>query len=119
MVQESQAGAAALASEKPVFISVRGVGKSFASTGAEIVALDDVNLEVRAEEFVAILGPSGCGKSTLLMIMAGFVPPSSGAIVVNGRPVTRPVTDLGIVFQRDLLFDWRTVLANITLQGDI
>jgi NitT/TauT family transport system ATP-binding protein len=105
--------------EKSDFISVRRVGKIFSSKGAEIIALDDVNLEVRAEEFVAILGSSGCGKSTLLMIIAGFMPPSSGEIFVSGCKVSRPITDLGIVFQRDLLFDWRTVLGNIMLQAEI
>jgi NitT/TauT family transport system ATP-binding protein len=68
---------------------------------------------------VAILGSSGCGKSTLLMIIAGFMPPSSGEIFVSGCKVSRPITDLGIVFQRDLLFDWRTVLGNIMLQAEI
>jgi NitT/TauT family transport system ATP-binding protein len=65
------------------------------------------------------VGPSGCGKSTLLMIVAGLVPPSAGDVAVGAAPVTRPLTDVGIVFQRDLLFDWRTVLGNIMLQADV
>ena len=66
-----------------------------------------------------MLGPSGCGKSTLLTIVAGLIPPSAGTVSVHGRLVTRPITDVGIVFQRDLLFDWRTVLGNVMLQADI
>jgi len=100
-------------------IAVEGVSKAFASPQGDIVALDRIDLRVAPGEFVSILGPSGCGKSTLLMIVAGLVPPSAGAVTVEGRRVTAPVTDLGIVFQQDLLFDWRTVLGNVMLQADI
>jgi NitT/TauT family transport system ATP-binding protein len=78
-----------------------------------------VSVSVAPEEFVSILGPSGCGKSTLLMIVAGLVAPSAGTVHVHGAPVTRPLTDVGIIFQRDLLFDWRTVLGNVMLQADV
>lgn len=84
-----------------------------------MLALDGIDLSVGESEFVSILGPSGCGKSTLLTIAAGLVPPTDGSVEVSGRPVTQPITDVGIVFQRDLLFDWRTVLGNIVLQADI
>jgi NitT/TauT family transport system ATP-binding protein len=84
-----------------------------------VLALDGIDLSVGESEFVSILGPSGCGKSTLLTIAAGLVPPTDGSVEVSGRPVTQPITDVGIVFQRDLLFDWRTVLGNIVLQADI
>lgn len=100
-------------------IAVRAVTKVFASKPADITAVDNVNLTVSPREFVAILGPSGCGKSTLLMMIAGLIAPTAGVVVVNGASVTKPLTDIGIVFQRDLLFDWRSVLANITLQGEI
>jgi len=83
------------------------------------VALDSVDLSVGEHEFLSILGPSGCGKSTLLMIIAGLLDPTGGSVAVGGIPVTGPVTDVGIVFQRDLLFDWRTVLGNIMLQAEI
>ena len=99
-------------------IEIKGLYKRFGA-GDGVVALEDVDLTVRRGEFVAILGPSGCGKSTLLMITAGLTPPSSGSIVVDGKKVTRPLTEVGIVFQRDLLFDWRTVLGNVMLQADI
>ena len=99
-------------------IEVKGLYKRFGA-GDGVVALENVDLTVRRGEFVAILGPSGCGKSTLLMITAGLTPPSSGSVVVDGKKVTRPLTEVGIVFQRDLLFDWRTVLGNVMLQADI
>jgi NitT/TauT family transport system ATP-binding protein len=99
-------------------IEIKGLYKRFGSLGG-VVALENVDLTVRRGEFVAVLGPSGCGKSTLLMITAGLTPPSSGSVVVNGKTVTRPLTEVGIVFQRDLLFDWRTVLGNVMLQAEI
>ncbi|HET7824938.1 MAG TPA: ABC transporter ATP-binding protein [Anaeromyxobacter sp.] len=81
--------------------------------GREVVALDDVSLEVREREFVALLGPSGCGKSTLLHLVGGFLPTEGGSIRVGGRPVTAPGPDRGVVFQHFALFPWKTVRANV------
>jgi NitT/TauT family transport system ATP-binding protein len=81
--------------------------------GREVLALDDVSLEVRGQEFIALLGPSGCGKSTLLYHVGGFLPAQSGTIHVNGRPVEGPGPDRGIVFQHFALFPWKTVRANV------
>jgi NitT/TauT family transport system ATP-binding protein len=100
-------------------IEVRGLTKSFGTGQEAMTALENVDLTVRRGEFVSILGPSGCGKSTLLMILAGLVTGSGGTVLVGGRPVRVPLTDVGIVFQRDLLFDWRTILGNVMLQADI
>jgi NitT/TauT family transport system ATP-binding protein len=100
-------------------VALRGIEKRYRSRTGETAALERVDLAVGREEFVSVLGPSGCGKSTLLMIAAGLVPPSSGTVEIDDRRVTAPVTDIGIVFQRDLLFDWRTVLGNVLLQADI
>lgn len=100
-------------------IKVEGITKTFGTAGTAVVALDDVNLTVRKGEFLSVLGPSGCGKSTLLMIVAGLVQPTSGQVNIAGEAVTRPVTDVGIVFQQDLLFDWRTILGNVLLQAEI
>ncbi|MGH6673699.1 MAG: ABC transporter ATP-binding protein [Xanthobacteraceae bacterium] len=97
-------------------IEIKGVEKEYGRTGR---ALDRIDLSVAPGEFVSLLGPSGCGKSTLLMIIAGLEPPSVGEVLVKGEPVTRPLTDLGIVFQQDLLFDWRTVLGNVLLQAEV
>jgi NitT/TauT family transport system ATP-binding protein len=82
--------------------------------GRPVLALEDVSLEVRNREFLALLGPSGCGKSTLLYLIGGFLPVERGAIAVNGKPVAAPGPDRGIVFQHFALFPWKTVRANIT-----
>ena len=82
--------------------------------GRPVLALDDVSLTVGTREFLALLGPSGCGKSTLLYLSGGFLPIEGGAISVDGKPVTQPGPDRGIVFQHFALFPWKTVLANIT-----
>src|SRR5690242_21704830 len=81
--------------------------------GREVLALDQVSLEVANREFVALLGPSGCGKSTLLYLIGGFLPTETGKILVEGKPVAAPGPDRGIVFQHFALFPWKTVRANI------
>jgi NitT/TauT family transport system ATP-binding protein len=81
--------------------------------GREVLALDDVSLEVRGREFVALLGPSGCGKSTLLYLIGGFMPMEQGTICVDGRPIAGPGPDRGIVFQHFALFPWKTVRGNV------
>jgi NitT/TauT family transport system ATP-binding protein len=81
--------------------------------GREVLALDDVSLEIGAREFVALLGPSGCGKSTLLYLIGGFLPCQGGEIAVDGRKVAAPGPDRGIVFQHFALFPWKSVRANI------
>jgi len=81
--------------------------------GREVLALDEVSLEVANREFVALLGPSGCGKSTLLYLIGGFLPVVKGAIRVDGSPVVGPGPDRGIVFQHFALFPWKTVRGNV------
>jgi NitT/TauT family transport system ATP-binding protein len=80
---------------------------------APVQALEDVSLEVAPHEFVAVIGPSGCGKSSLLNAVAGFQRPSAGIITIDGRPVTGPGADRGVVFQQYSLFPWMTVRANV------
>ena len=82
-------------------------------------ALGPVSLDIAAGEFVSVVGPSGCGKSTLLKAAAGLIQPSDGSVEVGGQRVRGPHSDLGIVFQNPLLMDWRTILANVTLQGEM
>jgi NitT/TauT family transport system ATP-binding protein len=84
-----------------------------AQGSGEVQALERISASIKAGEFVALVGPSGCGKSTLLYMVGGFVPKSSGRILVNGMPVTGPGPDRGPVFQEFALFPWRTALGNI------
>jgi NitT/TauT family transport system ATP-binding protein len=79
------------------------------------LAIEDVNLTLVKGEFVAVIGASGCGKSTLLKIMAGLLPPSSGRVVLDGRPVMGPREDIGIMFQQATLLPWKTAIENIVL----
>jgi len=100
-------------------IGIEGVSLVYRSKRAEVHALDGVSFAASRREFVALVGPSGCGKSTLLKLIGGLIPPSRGAIRVNGRPVDGPTPSIGIVFQSPLLMAWRTVLQNVLLQIDI
>jgi len=81
--------------------------------GRPVTALEDVSLEVRDREFVALLGPSGCGKSTLLYLVGGFLPVQAGTIRIGGTPIAGPGPDRGIVFQHFALFPWKTVIQNV------
>ncbi len=82
-------------------------------TGNSIEALKDVNLELSAGELLSVLGPSGCGKTTLLNIIAGFLAPTGGKVVLNGHEVTGPAAERGMVFQKGALFEWMSVRKNI------
>jgi NitT/TauT family transport system ATP-binding protein len=103
-----------------VHVRVRDLDKSYPlPQGDTFTALRRVDLDIRRGEFVSVVGPSGCGKSTLLKCIAGITGVSSGAIEVDGAPVAQPPEDMAIVFQRDVLLDWRTVLDNVLFPIEI
>jgi NitT/TauT family transport system ATP-binding protein len=101
-------------------IVIAGVTKHYrVARGGDVHALSEIDLAIGAGEFVSIVGPSGCGKSTLLMLISGLIPATAGTIEVGGARVRGAVGNIAIVFQRDVLLDWRTVLANVLLPVEI
>ncbi|MBK6852082.1 MAG: ABC transporter ATP-binding protein [Burkholderiales bacterium] len=96
-------------------LDVRGVSRSFVSSsgGAPTIALQATDLAVAENDFITILGPSGCGKSTLLRIVAGLDHPTGGEVQLDGRRITGPGADRGMVFQSYTLFPWLTVRDNV------
>jgi len=104
----------------PSHIVVSNVSKVFQTADQrQLVALKDIELEIPQGQFVCLLGPSGCGKSTLLNAIAGFAPPSSGRIVADGKEVTAPGPERGMVFQEYALFPWMTVADNVAFGLEI
>jgi len=96
-------------------LEVENVSKSFPDGGSEKTVLRDISFQLGARDSLSIAGPSGCGKSTLLLILAGLLGPSKGAVVLDGRPVSRPTREMALVFQEYGLFPWKRVSDNITL----
>src|SRR4029079_15572752 len=95
-------------------IEVRNVGQVFRTTTQDVVALEDVSLDVKPGRFVVLVGPSGCGKSTLLMMMAGLREQTSGTITISGAPIPKPDPNrVGVVFQEASLFPWLTAEDNV------
>jgi NitT/TauT family transport system ATP-binding protein len=107
------------ATEPGVLIRARDVVKVYSGRHQETLAVDGVSLDLMTGEFVSVVGPSGCGKSTLMMMIAGLEARTGGSISIRGTSIAAPFTDVGIVFQRDALLEWRTVLDNVLLQVDV
>jgi NitT/TauT family transport system ATP-binding protein len=96
-------------------IELRNIVKIFADPkrGRELLTLDNIDLDIDANDFVCLLGPSGCGKSTLLNIIAGFENSTSGQALVDGKIIERPGSDRGVVFQQPTLMPWLTAIDNV------
>ena len=94
-------------------LEISQVSRTFAGADGGTVALQATDLSVAENDFITILGPSGCGKSTLLRMVAGLDTPTTGSITLDGKPVTAPGADRGMVFQSYTLFPWLSVLENV------
>jgi len=101
-------------------IRISNVSKTFGEDEDHpFLALKEVSVDIEAGEFISVVGPSGCGKSTLMLMVAGLLKRTRGDIMVAGKSVTKPITDIGIAFQDHLLLEFRSAIANVTLQAEI
>ena len=109
---------AAMTGTDMAYVSISNVRKTYASPRGPVPALRDIERGIEDGAFVSILGPSGCGKSTLLKCIAGLEPVSGGSISIGGRALKGPPEDMGMVFQRDVLLDWRAIIDNVLITGE-
>ena len=96
-----------------------GVSYSYHSLEGETPALFDISFSVTTGEFLAIVGPSGCGKSTLLSLLSGLLEPEEGTVLIDGIPIRDSSASIGYMFQKDHLFEWRTIYGNVSLGLEI
>src|SRR6266498_3588171 len=94
-------------------IELKGVSLVYNSHDSKILALNGIDVDIQSGEFVCLVGPSGCGKSTTLNLVAGFLQPTSGHVLVDGKEVRGHGMDRGVVFQEYALFPWRTAIQNV------
>ncbi len=99
--------------QRNVILEARHLGKKYASAQGEVEALRDINFQIHRREIICVVGPSGCGKSTLVRTLAGLEKHSSGEVLLDGKPVSGPGQDRGMVFQGYSLFPWLTVKRNV------
>ena len=119
MLNNADESATEMATRNGVAISARSISKQFITKGGVNQALIPTDFDIAPGEFVSIVGPSGCGKSTIMLLVAGLLESTSGTITIDGTELNEPLTDVGIVFQDDLLLDFRSARDNILLQGKI
>ena len=98
---------------RPVILEVKGLQKTFSGPGGDVSALQNISFKAHRREFVCVIGASGCGKSTLIRILAGLETASAGEVLLDGKPVSGPGPDRGMVFQGYTLFPWLTVKKNV------
>lgn len=100
-------------------LELKNISLTYHSKESETLALDGVTFDIQKEEFVAIVGPSGCGKTTILSLLAQLNKPSSGEILLEGKPLTKEKNISGLMPQRDQLFEWRSIFKNVMLGLEI
>ena len=100
-------------------LEIRNLSKLYMTNGKELEALNEINLDIRENEFICFVGPSGCGKTTLLRIIAGLEEPSSGGVYLNSEQIKGSGPERGMVFQEYSLFPWRTVMDNVAFGPEL
>ncbi|MCB9202895.1 MAG: ABC transporter ATP-binding protein [Flavobacteriales bacterium] len=101
-----------------IMLQITNLKKVYPTPKGDYVVLEDLNLDIKKEEFISIIGHSGCGKTTLLSMIAGLNPITSGQIILNGKQITEAGPDRGVIFQSPSLFPWMTTLENVKLGVD-
>lgn len=100
-------------------VNLKNVSLKYHSLEGETHAINDISFSVNEGEFIGIVGPSGCGKTTILSLIAGLIKPTNGQVLVDGKIVGGPSTNVGYMLQQDYLFEWRTILQNVLLGLEI
>ena len=108
-----------MSGSEDLLLEFRDVSKAYQTRTGSVLAVDSLNLNVKNGEFLTIVGPSGCGKSTLLNMLAGLEEPSTGSILLGGRPVSEARMEIGYVMQNDNLYPWRTLIDNVSFPLEI
>ena len=97
-------------------IEANALTKAFSE---EVIALQGASFKINEGDFISLVGPSGCGKSTLLRLVAGLIEKTSGSVKVRENEVTEPRTDIGMMFQKPVLLEWRTAVENVLLPSEL
>ncbi|MBW4827185.1 MAG: ABC transporter ATP-binding protein [Clostridiaceae bacterium] len=105
--------------ERKNIVEIKNISMTYHTLDGETEAIKDINLNIDKGEIVSLVGPSGCGKSTLLSIIAGLIEPSKGKVLIKGKEVKGPTKEIGYMFQRDHLFEWRTIIENVLIGLEI
>lgn len=99
--------------KKNIIIDIQNVSVAYKTNTTPIPAIENINLQVKKGDFLCVLGPSGCGKSTLLKVIAGYLKPNSGQCLMQGKPITGPSWNRGVIFQSPTLYPWMNVRKNV------
>ncbi|MCR2043175.1 ABC transporter ATP-binding protein [Anaerosalibacter massiliensis] len=105
--------------EKKKIVEIKNISMTYHTLDGETKAIKDINLNINKGEIVSLVGPSGCGKSTLLSIIAGLIEPTKGEILIKEKKIKGPNKEVGYMFQRDHLFEWRTIIENVLIGLEI